>query len=186
MSSNSGVHLEANYAPEYQRLTEPFDVADGVTIPAGGYRFDRFRIEGQSSQARPLRVGTTIWFRGFFDGRLTQIQNFVTWTKPDGRIQLELDVENDFGRLPFGDFAQRLIQSKVVYAFSTDLILSSFAQYDTDSRHVNNRLRWTIRPEADLFVVWNHGWVHSAFSDETQFAPLSDELVMKLRWIFRR
>jgi len=188
VESTSGVHLEANYAPEFERLVEPFAITDRVTIPVGAYRFDRFRVEGQSSPARPVRVGTTVWFGEFFAGHLTQMENFITWTQPSGRLQLELEAENDFGRLPFGNFVQRLLQTKVVYAFSTKLILSSFTQYDTESRQVgiNNRLRWTIRPEADLFVVWNRGWRHPVGDDVPLFAPLVDQFVVKLRWIFRR
>ena len=49
-----------------------------------------------------------------------------------------------------------------------------------------NRLRWTIRPEADLFVVWNRGWKHAIGDDEARFAPLADQFLVKLRWIFRR
>jgi len=187
VESNGGVHLEANYAPEFQRLSRPFAITDSVTIPVGAYRFDRFRVEGQSSPARPIRVGTTVWLGTFFDGRLTQVSSFVTWTERAGHLQLEFDAENDFGRLPFGNFTQRLLQTKVVYAFSPNLIVSSYAQYDTESRQVgiNNRLRWTIRPEADLFIVWNRGWQHGLLDDPSRFAPRSDQLVMKLRWIWR-
>ena len=58
----------------------------------------------------------------------------------------------------------------------------------TESRQVgvNNRVRWTIRPEADLFIVWNRGWKHGITDEEAAFAPLSDQFVLKLRWIFRR
>ena len=99
----------------------------------------------------------------------------------------EADAENDFGHLPFGNFVQRLLQTKVIYAFSPNLIVSSFTQYDTESRQVgvNNRVRWTIRPEADLFIVWNRGWKHGIGDEEGGFAPLSDQFVVKLRWIFR-
>lgn len=188
IESTTGVHLEANYAPEFERLTKPFAITDGVTIPTGEYRFNRFRVEGQSSPARLMRVGTTVWFGQFFDGRLTQINSFITWTQPTGHLQLEFDAENDFGRLPFGNFVQRLLQSKVIYAFSPNLIVSTFTQYDTESRQVgvNNRLRWTIRPNADLFVVWNRGWMHVLGDQEPSFAPLSDQVVVKLRWVYRR
>ena len=188
IESNSGVHLETNYAPEFERLVAPFAITERVTIPAGAYRFNRFRVEGQSSPARPARVGTIVWFGGFFGGRLTQVSNFITWTKPGGHVQLECDAENDFGHLPFGNFIQRLLQTKVVYAFSPNLILSSYTQYDTESRQlgINNRLRWTIRPEADLFIVWNRGWQHPLLDSESSFAPLNDQFVVKLRWILRR
>ena len=188
IESHSGVHLEANYAPEFERLIEPFPITNRVTIPVGEYRFNRFRIDAQSSPARPMRVGTTTWFGEFFDGRLTQVNSFITWTQLSGHLQLELDAENDFGHLPFGNFVQRLLQSKVIYAFSPSLILSSFTQYDTETRQVgvNNRLRWTIRPNADLFVVWNRGWMHVLGDQEASFAPLSDQVVVKLRWVYRR
>ena len=123
----------------------------------------------------------TVWFGDFFAGHLTQMENFITWTQPSGRLQLELEAENDFGRLPFGNFVQRLLQTKVVYAFSTKLILSSFTQYDSESRQmgINNRLRWTIR-------LWNRGWRHPIGDDVPLFAPLADQFVVRLRWIFRR
>lgn len=85
---------------------------------------------------------------------------------------------------------QRLLQSKVIYAFSPTLVVSNFTQYDTESRQggVIIRIRWTIRPNADLFVVWNRGWMHPLGDEESQsqFAPVSDQLVFKLRWILRR
>src|SRR5262249_14249100 len=71
VESGNGAHLEANYAPEFERLVEPFEIADNVTIPTGAYRFDRFRVEGQSSPAHTARVGARVWFGTFFDGRLT-------------------------------------------------------------------------------------------------------------------
>jgi len=42
--------------------------------------------------------------------------------------------------------------------FSPDLNLASYVQYDTVTASVgtNTRLRWTFRPVADLFVVYNH------------------------------
>lgn len=38
---------EFNVVPRGERLSEPFEVADGVTIPTGPYHFPRFRLEGR-------------------------------------------------------------------------------------------------------------------------------------------
>ena len=35
-------------------------------------------------------------------------------------------------------------------------------------------------------VVWNRGWTHAIGDDEARFAPLADQFLVKLRWIFRR
>ncbi|MEW6213456.1 MAG: DUF5916 domain-containing protein, partial [Acidobacteriota bacterium] len=48
---NSGDRVEFNYAPQFERLFRPFEIADGVVIPAGDYRFTRWRAEfGTSSK----------------------------------------------------------------------------------------------------------------------------------------
>jgi len=189
VETESGEHLEANVAPQFERLDEPFEIADGVIIPTGEYNFTRFRVEAQSSRHRPWRIGTTIWFGGFYTGRLTQSESFASFTTPAGHLQLQLDAENDRGRLPEGDFLQRLWRFKTIYAFTPDLVLSAFTQYDSETRNlgVNTRFRWTLRPGNDLFVVWNHDWQHPIGStDRLALAPLDDQFVVKLRWTFRR
>lgn len=57
-------------------------------------------------------------------------------------------------------------------------------QYDTitDSVGVNTRLRWTFRPEADLFVVYNHN-IRSLVD---RWRLDSNQLVMKVQYAFRR
>ncbi|RKZ10896.1 hypothetical protein DRQ50_14160, partial [bacterium] len=166
--TESGEHLEANYMPRYERLTEPFEVADGVVIPAGEYRFDRFRFEAESSEHRPVSIGATVWFGDFFTGSLTQWESFVNYASGGGHLQLRLGVEQNFGDLPEGTFTQRLYQLRAVYAFSPDLILSSYTQYDSESRNVglNNRLRWTLQPGNDLFLVWSRNFLRPVDPDE--------------------
>lgn len=67
---------------------------------------------------------------------------------------------------------------------SPDLSLSSYVQYDTDSDSigVNTRLRWTFRPEAELFVVYNHNV--RELLDRWQLD--SNQLVMKVQYAWRR
>jgi len=142
-------------APQFERLDVPFEIAEGVEIPAGDYTFTRYRVEAQSSRHRPWRVGATVWFGDFYTGRLTELEGFVTFTTPRGHLQLELESEHNFGDLPEGKFTQRLWHLKVAYAFTPDLVLSSYTQYDSGSRNLgtNSRLRWTLQPGNDLFVV---------------------------------
>ncbi|MFV2073370.1 MAG: DUF5916 domain-containing protein [Thermoanaerobaculales bacterium] len=186
--TESGEHIEANAVPMFEHLDEPFEIAEGVVIPPGDYQFNRFRVEAQSSRHRPWRVGATVWFGDFYTGSLTQASAFVSYTTPSGHLQLQLSGENNVGTMPEGDFTENLGLLKLVYAFTPDLILSSFAQYDSESRDlgVNTRLRWTLRPGNDLFVVWNHGWRHPLSSrGGTSLIPVDDSLVAKLRWTFR-
>ena len=185
----SGDRFEFNWNPHGEILSAPFEIAPGVFIRPGSYEFTRYRLEAQTSGHRPLQFGTTTWFGSFYDGHLTQWQNYLKWTSPRGRVQLEADTENDFGRLPEGNFVQRLWQLQGAYAWTPNLVLTSFVQYDTESQNIgtNTRLRWTIKPGNDLFIVWNRGWQRQILSPhDVSIVPDSDIVAVKLRWTFRK
>jgi hypothetical protein len=81
------------------------------------------------------------------------------------------------------------MQLNLVYAFNPNLIWSNFLQYDTESQNVGNnmRLRWTLKPGNDLFIVWNRGWQRLLLSrSDLNVIPDRDVLAIKLRWTFRR
>jgi len=185
----SGDRFEFNWNPQGETLLAPFEIAPGVVIPPGSYDFTRWRLEAQTSPHRPVQFGATTWFGTFFDGHLTQWQNYLKWTSPKGKVQLDFEVENDYGHLPQGNFVQRLWSVQGAYAWSPNLVLSSFVQYDTESQNIgtNTRLRWTIKPGNDLFIVWNRGWQRLMLNpQETSIVPQSDFIAVKLRWTFRK
>jgi hypothetical protein len=183
----SGDRFELNWYPHGETLLAPFEIAPGVVIPPGSYDFTRWRLEAQTSEHRPLQFGTTTWFGTFYNGHLTQWENYIRWTSPKGKVQLDLDTENDFGHLPVGNFVQRLWSVRAAYAWNPNLVLSSFVQYDTESQNIgtNTRLRWTIKPGNDLFVVWNRGWQRLVTDPHVSIIPQSDLIAVKLRWTFR-
>jgi hypothetical protein len=185
--TQEGDHYEANYIPEFQRLVEPFEIAPGVVIPAGKYQFHRFRLQAESSDSRPLSIGATVWLGDFYGGNLTQVEGFAKWTEGSGHLQLALTVENDYGYLPEGNFIFRLWQLKTVYALNPNLLLAAFFQYDSESQDLglNARLRWTIQPGNDVFLVWNRGWKHPIFDRAPDLlVPEADQIILKLRWTF--
>ena len=185
----SGDHLEFNWVPWYEYLPEPFEIGKGVTLPVGGYRFGRFRLEYFSSRHRPWEFGTTTWFGTFYNGRLLQQNNYLRFTSPGGRWQTGLTVNQNFGTLDQGNFVQRLWQLNLAYAFNPNLVLTSFLQYDNESQSVGNnmRLRWTIKPGNDLFIVWNRGWKRLILTPEDMsLVPDSELFAVKLRWTFRK
>ena len=52
---------------------------------------------------------------------------------------------------------------------------------ESDSIGVNTRLRWTFRPVADLFVVYNHN-VQSVLD---RWQQESNQLIVKLQYAWR-
>ncbi len=184
----SGDGFELNWQPQFERLDTPFEIAQGVVIPPGSYRFDRFRVEVETSLHRPWQIAAQVWFGTFYTGRMDEWIPSLAYTTPGGHLQLKLSADLAFGDLPEGSFAERLWQLNVVYAFTPDLLLSAYTQYDNDSNNlgINTRLRWTIRPGTDFYVVWNHGWLHPEGEERwSVFKPLSDQAVVKLRYTWR-
>lgn len=184
----TGDRFSFNWLPTLESLPVPFEIADGVTLPVARYRFDRLIGELETSPNRRVQFGNTSGFGSFYSGRLYQQSNYLRYTSARGGWQGGVSVEQNFARLPEGHFAQRLWQVNATYAVNSYTSLTSFLQYDSVSQTVGNnlRLRWTLKPGNDLFVVWNRGWRRLYLSpSDRALSPDTELLAVKLRWTFR-
>jgi hypothetical protein len=96
---------------------------------------------------------------------------------------VEFSGERNVGDLAQGRFTQTLTGSRLRINLSPDLSIATYLQYDTDSDSVgtNTRLRWTVRPQADLFVVYNHNVRELLQRWQTD----SNQLLVKFQYAFR-
>jgi hypothetical protein len=190
----SGDRFEFNVVPVGERLTAPFEIADGVVIDPGSYHWTRFRLEGGLASKRKLSGQLTWWFGDFYSGRLDELSLTASW-KPSPLFIVELNGTRNAGRLAEGDFTQEVVGTRFRVNFSPDLQLNSYLQYDneSDTFGTNTRLRWTFSPLGDLFVVYNHnvardvvaGDVPATSVDRRRWAFASNELLVKLQYAFR-
>jgi hypothetical protein len=102
---------------------------------------------------------------GLFYGAITMVERLKTATvaaqyRPSSNLALALNnTVNDF-RLPQGNFNIDLAGIQVSYAFTRFLNLTTFLQADTaqtKAASANIRLRYTFRPDSDLYVIYNLG-----------------------------
>jgi hypothetical protein len=195
----TGDRLAVNWIPSYEFLPRPFEISEGLVLPVGKYRFDRFGAEFETSGHRVMQFTNATWFGTFYNGRLFQQQNGLVYTDRQGRWQTGVNIEQNFGRLAQGSFIQRLWALNLTYAVNPNLVLTSFLQYDTESSNVGNnlRLRWTIKPGNEFFIVWNRGWRRLYMSPNDigvpdprtgmlSLIPDTEVLAIKLRWTIRR
>jgi len=179
----SGDRFEFNVVPQGENLPEPFEIAEGVTIPVGAYHWLRYRLEGGLAAKRKISGQLTWWFGGFYNGSLDQIE-LTASINPSAMLMFDFSGEINYGRLEQGNFTQRVLACRVYINFSPDLQLSSFIQYDNESQTfgMNTRLRWTFNPLGDLFVVYNHNLIKSL---EDRWSRDSNQLLIKLRYGIR-
>ena len=190
----SGDRFEFNVVPVGERLTSPFEIADGVVLEPGSYHWTRFRLEGGLASKRKLSGQLTWWFGDFYTGRLDELSLTASW-KPSPLFIVELNGTRNSGRLAEGDFTQELVGTRFRVNVSPDLQLNSYLQYDngTDSFGTNTRLRWTFSPLGELFIVYNHnmarelvaGDVPGTSIDRRRWGFASNELLVKLQYAFR-
>ena len=199
----SGDRFELNVVPVGERLLVPFEIADGVSIPAGDYHWQRYRVEAGLAAKRRFSGQATWWFGDFYSGRLDELSLTAAW-KPSSLFNMELTATRNIGALREGDFTQDLIGTRVRMNVSPNLQLNSYLQYDNESDRFgsNTRLRWTFSPLGDLFVVYNHNLRHDI--DPVTGLPLaqtlpvdptqridrrwgfaSNQLLIKLQYAFR-
>ena len=179
----SGDRFEANVIPQGERLDQPFEVSDGATIAPGAYHFVRYRLEVESAVRRRLAGQLTWRFGQFYDGHLHQLELESAW-RPSSSLILELSGEHDIGRVAGTGFTESLVGLNTQLNFTPDLTLSSFVQYDTDSRVLgsNTRLRWTFDPAGQLFVVYNHNLQDL----DSRLHFQSNQLLVKVEYTFLR
>ncbi len=178
----SGDRIEINANPEGERLDEPFEIADGVVIEPGSYHHLRYRVEWAMATKRPVSGQLTWWFGDFYDGTLDQIEARVQ-LRPSELVIFDLTATRNVGKMKAGDFDQQVYGLRALANFSPDLQLTSFVQYDDESRKVgtNTRLRWTFHPLGDLFLVYNYNVVDTL----DRWALDASQLLVKVQYAVR-
>lgn len=199
----SGDQFEAGITPEGDRPPEAFEVASDIDIPSGSfsgpYNWTRFFLGART--ARQLKISAEIkWeFGDFYNGDLSTIEASLA-LKPSAFFTLELIAERNTGKvmalpedveeedvteLVEREFTEEVFGVRLLLNFSPDLQLSSFTQYDTESKELgsNSRLRWTFHPLGDLFIVYNHNLLRNDEDDRWEF--VSNQLPVKIQYTWR-
>ena len=178
----TGDEISFEVTPQGERLVDPFEVSDGVVIAPGEYGWVRGEVEVETASKRAIGAEVRYGFGGFYDGTLHTLSATVV-VRPVPVVALTLEGEVNRGKLPAGDFNADLVALRARVGFSPDIDLSSFVQYDTESRSLgaNTRLRWTFHPLGDLFVVYNHNLSRTT----NEWSYDSNELLIKMKYGLR-
>jgi hypothetical protein len=153
---------EIDSAPEdviYQYLGQPLHLYKNVFIPAGSYRFASHQIAYTS--AGNHRTTYTASFQGgdYYTGTL-KTATLTAQYRPNPHLGLAVNNTLNVFRLPQGNFNIELAGLQVSYALNRFINLTTYLQANTaqtQAASANIRLRYTFRPDSDLYVIYNLG-----------------------------
>ena len=184
----SGDRYEINVVPTGERLAEPFEITDGIEIPAGSYHWKRYRLEAQLASKRRFSGQFSWWFGGFYSGTLDEFIATASW-KPSALFILDLNATRNVGHLAEGNFTQQVIGARARISVSPDLQFNSYMQFDNSTKGLgsNTRVRWTFSPLGELFVVYNHNVRELIPSRGTprEWRFDSNQLLVKVQYAWR-
>lgn len=157
---NSGAEVDANPGDIiYQFLGQPLHLYKNVSIPAGSYRFDDHFISYTSAGNRRMTYTGSFQWGDYYTGTL-KTGTVTAQYRPNPHLTLAINNTLNVFRLPEGNFNIELAGLQVSYAFTRFLNLTTFLQADTaqtQAASANVRLRYTFRPDSDLYVIYNTG-----------------------------
>ncbi len=154
--SGMEIHTGMNFTQEGVR--EPFEIVDGVWVPAGSYEHSEAQPVFWTNQAAPLSLNVRGNIGGFFGGDRVATNTTLRY-QLDERFSTEVSWNRSEISLPVpnGDFTVDLARLRVSYSFTPRILLQTLVQYNNrdDVVATNVRFAWLQSANAGLYLVYN-------------------------------
>jgi hypothetical protein len=171
-------------AQTFDSPATPFQIAPGVVIPVGDYRFSAAGLSFLTHSSRPVSVEGQVLAGEFYDGH-RQSGNILLRLRPNRNIRSETTFEINNVTLGTGEFVAKTFRERFAFAFNPKLLANLFLQYNDLSEIVSANLRfsWNYRPGSDVFLVYNQTWDAPSLGNLTR---KDRQLMLKVTYLFQR
>ena len=152
---SDGANLNLSATRTFDRLADDFALS-GVTIPVGDHRYDTYSATFRSNASRVISGNVGYEFGSFWNGRRDS-ESFGVSIKPNPHLNFSLNFSRNHVRLADGEFDTNLLGTRILYTFTTKVLLNAFVQYNTDAHQFSSNVRFHIihHPLSDFFIVFN-------------------------------
>lgn len=153
---HSGDEIDWSLEQARELLPDPFEIEDGIVLPAGRYGWRKWRLELDSFDGRRLSGRASIEGGGFYNGTRRAFESSAT-LRLGRHLRLSPDYEVNDVSLAEGNFTTHLFGLRSDVAFSRDAAASTFFQYRSDGRLAAFQVRFTyiLRNIDNLYIVYN-------------------------------
>ena len=170
------------YAPARERISVPFPVGP-IAIQPGDYTNRSHEITFESNASRPVS-GIAGYSRiDYWGGERTQVQ-LSTNVHPTANLSVDVIYTHNTVDHPRGAFDTTTLSNRVLYAFTTDLFVKTYVQWnDLDERlSANVLVGWEYRPGSEIYLVYDE--IRDRF-ESPSLAPRDRMLLAKWTYKFR-
>lgn len=170
------------YGPARERITNPFPVGP-ITIQPGDYTNRTHQLTFEANASRRFSAVADYSLIDYWNGDRQQVL-LSTNVHPTANLSVDLIYTYNTVDHPQGAFDTTTLSNRILYAFTTDLFVKSYIQWnDLDERlSANLLLGWEYRPGSELYVVYNE--IQDRFQSP-QLAPRDRILLVKWAYKFR-
>jgi hypothetical protein len=171
-----------------QRLSTPFNIFGNVFIPAGLYHFDRHQFTWGSNTSKPFVYTFFERFGTYYNGTLNEFRVHGTY-HANAHFSFSAIPEWDRFKLNNQTYDVKVGSGGASYSFNRFVTTSALVQLNSVDQHpwsLNLRLRYTYRPDSDLFVIYNIGNQFNSLAAGNPVLLQEKRLSIKLTYSFLR
>jgi hypothetical protein len=159
-----------------------------ISVPVGAYRFASHQLSYTSAGNQRITYTGQLQWGEYYTGKLTS-GTLTAQYRPNAHLTLGVNDTLNAFRLPQGNFDVELAGVQVSYAFNRFLNLTTFVQANTsdvEAVSANVRLRYTFRPDSDLYVIYNAGTVFQAIAAGNPALVRQQKVAVKVTYSWSR
>jgi hypothetical protein len=186
--NNGGSFGLTLYDTTWQLLTAPLHLYKNISIPSGDYKYAISGFTLRTPQAHRLTGTANYNWGSYYTGTL-QSGGFGAEYRPNAHLDFAVNDTLNAFRLPQGNFNVELAGLQASYAFNRFLNATTFLQVDTAQTQavsVNFRVRYTFRPDSDLYFIYNAGTRFQALAAGNPENVRQQKIALKVTYSWSR
>jgi hypothetical protein len=146
-------------------LNLPFEIdlyQTGQNIAAKRYNNLKYSVVANTDPRRAFNLKLGADYGGFYNGTKFTVNAVLSGKKqPWGNVSLSWDYNDVWFSGIYPSAKYHFIGPKTEIAFSNNLFLTNFFQYNTqlNNFNINSRFQWRFRPMSDVFIVFTNNYL---------------------------
>jgi hypothetical protein len=175
-----------SFPVSYESISEDFELASDVTIPAGEYPYYNLQFSYASPSGKWLYMESHLSSGKFYDGWINSFSLSPNLTLGESwNIYLSYSLNDIHFRTRNTYLLTHLAGIKLLYMYSTSLSASSYLQYNSLSNDFiwNVRFRFNPREGNDFYIVYNDN-INSERKRSEPTLPFSNQRAILLKYTY--